>query len=62
MICSPQELTLSVIQQSKIKKICPGIRLNRTNDDQVRVSTPEDALSKGADYLVMGRSFFETHS
>lgn len=59
MICSPQELTLPVIQDTKIKKICPGIRLNKTNDDQVRVSTPEDALSKGADYLVMGRSFFQ---
>ena len=59
MICSPQELILPVIKQSKIKKICPGIRLNKTDDDQVRVSTPEDALSKGADYLVMGRSFFQ---
>mgnify|MGYP001139607510 CR=1 FL=1 len=59
MICSPQELTLPVVQNSKIKKICPGIRYDiNDTQDQIRVATPEKALADGADYLVMGRSFF----
>ena len=42
-----------------LKKICPGIRHDVFNSqDQVRVSTPEYAIEHGADYLVMGRSFF----
>lgn len=36
--------------------VVPGIRPVGTNgDDQVRVLTPEEALERGADYLVVGR-------
>jgi len=57
MICSAQDIP--TLRQSKLKKITPGIRLGSdTNDDQVRVMTPEKAIENGADYLVMGRSFF----
>ena len=36
--------------------VTPGIRpIDATNDDQKRVTTPADALSAGADYLVIGR-------
>ena len=37
--------------------VCPGIRTDTTpgQDDQVRVVTPENAISQGADYLVIGR-------
>ena len=56
MICSPQDL--SVIKHTSLKKICPGIRLTPGIDDQVRTSSAEQAFSAGADYLVMGRSFF----
>jgi len=36
--------------------VVPGIRPEGTNGhDQVRVLTPRDALSRGADYLVIGR-------
>jgi orotidine-5'-phosphate decarboxylase len=62
MICSPKELLMlkqSVPDSHGLKKICPGIRHDVFNSqDQVRVTTPEDAIKSGADYLVMGRSFF----
>jgi orotidine-5'-phosphate decarboxylase len=36
--------------------VTPGVRPNDdTNDDQKRVMTPKDAISAGADYLVVGR-------
>jgi len=40
-------------------RICPGIRLKGSNDDQVRVATPEDAINNGANYLVIGRPLKE---
>ena len=43
--------------EHKLTRICPGIRTAPTNDDQKRTATPSEALRKGADYLVMGRSF-----
>jgi len=60
MICSPKDLLYVNTKTKKLKKICPGIRKeNQLNDDQVRVSTPQKAIDDGADYLVMGRSFFK---
>ena len=36
---------------------CPGIRLAGDGaDDQARVDTPRDAIARGADWLVIGRS------
>jgi orotidine-5'-phosphate decarboxylase len=36
--------------------VVPGIRPSGGNgDDQVRVSTPAEAIARGADYLVVGR-------
>jgi orotidine-5'-phosphate decarboxylase len=36
--------------------VCPGVRPpGAEHGDQVRVATPEAALSDGADYLVLGR-------
>ncbi len=36
--------------------ITPGIRpMNVSDDDQKRVMTPNEAISKGADYIVVGR-------
>jgi len=57
MICSPKDIPL--LPQTNLKFICPGIRNKNSNDDQIRTDTPENALSLGADFLVMGRSFFE---
>ena len=59
IICSV--LDLKKVNQAdpehKLIRICPGIRLTSTNDDQARVATPKEAINAGADYLVMGRSF-----
>ncbi len=54
VVCSPFELEL-VSKRPLLKSITPGIRLNKTNDDQKRVMTPREAIELGADYLVIGR-------
>ena len=61
MILSPQDLSMFNFYDSehKFKRICPGIRLKESNDDQVRVATPEFAIENGADYLVIGRPLKE---
>jgi orotidine-5'-phosphate decarboxylase len=56
MICSPQDI--EEMPKTNLKKICPGIRPKPMGDDQIRTATPEEAFAAGADYLVMGRSFF----
>jgi orotidine-5'-phosphate decarboxylase len=37
--------------------VAPGIRggMKVANDDQERITTPEDAIALGADYIVVGR-------
>ena len=54
VVCSPHELDLVVARKSLLS-ITPGIRLSESADDQSRVMTPKDAISKGADYIVIGR-------
>ena len=54
VVCSPHELDLVVARKSLLS-ITPGIRLSKSVDDQSRVMTPKDAISKGADYIVIGR-------
>ena len=54
VVCSPHELDLVVARKSLLS-ITPGIRLFESADDQTRVMTPKDAISKGADYIVIGR-------
>lgn len=55
IVCSGKELI--DITNFKIKKICPGIRpvWYQDDDDQSRTTTPEEAISLGADLLVIGR-------
>ena len=59
IICSVLDLkkVTQADPEHKLIRICPGIRLTSTNDDQARVATPKEAINAGADYLVMGRSF-----
>ena len=54
VVCSPHELDLVVARKSLLS-MTPGIRLSKFADDQSRVMTPKDAISKGADYIVIGR-------
>ena len=39
--------------------VVPGVRLDTTTHDQKRVTTPAEAVSLGADYLVIGRAITE---
>ena len=54
VVCSPFELDL-VKKRKSLQSITPGIRLTRSNDDQKRVMTPEEAIKNGANYIVIGR-------
>ena len=54
VVCSPHELDLVVARKSLLS-ITPGIRLSEYEDDQSRVMTPHDAISKGANHIVIGR-------
>ncbi len=54
VVCSPHELEL-VVPRKSLQSITPGIRLSETSDDQSRVMTPKEAISKGANYIVIGR-------
>lgn len=61
-IVAPQDIVgvKRRMQDRSLKILSPGIRLVRPieTDDQVRVGTPRKTLQLGADYLIMGRSFF----
>lgn len=56
IVCSPLEISAlrSAIGPNPTI-ITPGVRLTPGGDDQMRTMTPRQALSCGADYLVIGR-------
>ncbi|MCB9060801.1 MAG: orotidine-5'-phosphate decarboxylase [Halobacteriovoraceae bacterium] len=64
IVCSPLELDwvkeIENAHDNNVLKVCPGIRfaheIGKNQHDQKRVMTPTEAMDKGADYLVMGRS------
>jgi orotidine-5'-phosphate decarboxylase len=58
VISSPNEIELirSAVATEDFLIVTPGIRpAGSRQDDQVRTATPYDAVSRGADYLVVGR-------
>lgn len=57
IVCSPHEIKLvKQVCGKMFKTIVPGIRLEDANtQDQKRTLTPNEALTEGADYLVIGR-------
>lgn len=57
VVCSAWEAAeLKATCGADFKLVTPGIRLpSSAADDQRRVMTPQQAVSEGADYLVMGR-------
>jgi orotidine-5'-phosphate decarboxylase len=56
-VCSPKEVSqLRQVCGENFLLICPGVRPSWSNlEDQKRVMTPQEALKKGADLLVIGR-------
>lgn len=57
LVCSAKDLPL--FRESfgeKLLKVVPGIRLNGGVEDQARTATPFEAISSGADFIVVGRS------
>lgn len=58
VVASPLEAATirAAIDDDKFIIVTPGVRLAfATNNDQKRVTTPEQAIQNGADYLVIGR-------
>jgi len=57
LVCSPREVAAVRAEVGpQITLITPGIRLTgQASHDQARVATPREALSAGADLLVVGR-------
>ena len=64
VICSPKEITYIRKEVGKnFLIITPGIRINNSNkikDDQKRVLTPAEAISLGANFLVIGRPILQS--
>ena len=62
VVCSAEEATgLKAALGAEFQLVTPGIRLeNDAKGDQQRVVTPVNAMRRGADYLVIGRSI--THA
>ena len=67
IVCSPLEIT-TVRKEvgNKMLIVVPGIRLEKIQhnkkDDQKRTLTPKEAISLGADYLVIGRPIVESNN
>lgn len=63
IVCSPADLELlRPIAEGRLEMIVPGIRDNAGHDDQKRSASLEQALEKGADYLVIGRPILKSPS
>ena len=58
VVCSPREIQIlrgAVSRNFKI--VTPGVRMpGQAADDQQRTATPSEAISSGADYIVVGRA------
>lgn len=63
-VCSPQEVSqLRQICGGNFLLVCPGVRPTWSNlEDQKRVMTPQEALKKGANFLVIGRPITEAEN
>ena len=62
VVCSPQDLRLldQIDPDRTMLRVCPGIRAeNDEKNDQFRTISPALAVSRGADYLVVGRPITE---
>ena len=56
-VCSAAEVEMAKERHPELFALVPGIRFKgAASDDQARVATPAEALAKGADLIVIGRS------
>ena len=53
IVCSSEELSL--LSESNLIKVVPGIRNQNLLDDQKRVMTSKEAYENGANFIVVGR-------
>ena len=63
LVCSPHEIELvKKIAGDKLIIVTPGIRTSSYDekDDQKRTMTPGEAISLGADYIVVGRQIMKS--
>jgi len=60
LVCSPLEITLlRQVLPAQVQLVTPGIRTGaEKTDDQKRTLTPREALSAGANWLVIGRPIY----
>jgi len=60
LVCSPKEIvSLREVLPHEVKLVTPGIRpAGAESGDQKRVMTPADAMSAGANWLVIGRPIY----
>ncbi|MBN2113799.1 MAG: orotidine-5'-phosphate decarboxylase [Acidimicrobiia bacterium] len=57
VVCSPKELGVVAEVAPGLVRVTPGIRpAGMESHDQRRTATPEEALARGADLLVVGRA------
>ena len=63
VVASAQEvLALRARFGRRLRIACPGIRLpGARHDDQCRVSSPSEAMARGADLLIVGRPITAAH-
>lgn len=60
VISSPLEIeTIRMQCNNNFLIVTPGIRFTDKQDDQKRTMTPQEAINKGADYIVIGRPILE---
>ncbi len=56
IVCSPQELAVVGTVAPELLRVTPGVRPQGAGKgDQTRVMTPQQAIERGADWLVVGR-------
>ena len=62
-VCSPLEVSMLREKFPEATLVTPGVRSTGKNLGlQARVTTPKEALDRGADYVVMGSQLFETEN
>ncbi len=62
IVCSAKDLSFLREKFPSLIMVCPGIRLEKSQDDQKRTATPFYAVKSGADFIVVGRPIYESEN